>query len=118
MYNQRDIVLIPIPFSDLTSNKRRPVVIISNDDYNKRSSGIVVVALTSNLAFENSYSIDVDDYNLEAGAFPHKSRLRCDKIYTLSKNMVVKKFNTPNNETFALIKQKISSLISDKNESK
>ena len=35
MYNQRDIVHIPIPFTDLSSNKRRPVIIISNDDYKK-----------------------------------------------------------------------------------
>ncbi len=31
MYNQGDIVLIPIPFTDLSNSKRRPVVIISNE---------------------------------------------------------------------------------------
>ena len=29
-----DIVLIPIPFTDLSAQKQRPVVVISNDDYN------------------------------------------------------------------------------------
>ena len=31
MPKQGDIVLIPVPFTDLTSQKRRPVIVISND---------------------------------------------------------------------------------------
>ena len=111
MYSQRDIVLIPIPFTDLSSNKKRPVIIISNNDYNKSNLDIVVVALTSNLIFENKYCIEIDTHNLEEGKLPQKSRIRCDKIYTLSKNIVVKKFDRVNKKTFELIKQKINSLI-------
>ena len=35
MLEQREIVLIPVPFTDLTSQKRRPVLIISNDRYHR-----------------------------------------------------------------------------------
>jgi hypothetical protein len=41
MYRQGDILLIPIPFSDLTSHKKRPVLVLSNDDYNSRTEDIV-----------------------------------------------------------------------------
>lgn len=30
MYDQRDIVLIPFPYSDLTGSKQRPALIVSN----------------------------------------------------------------------------------------
>jgi mRNA-degrading endonuclease toxin of MazEF toxin-antitoxin module len=30
-----DIVLVPVPFTDLTSQRRRPVIVISNDTYNR-----------------------------------------------------------------------------------
>ncbi len=36
MPKQGDIVLVPVPFTDLSTQKRRPVIIISNDDYDRR----------------------------------------------------------------------------------
>ena len=48
MPSQGDIVLIPIPFTDLSSRKRRPVIVISNDEYNRTAPDVVVVAMTSN----------------------------------------------------------------------
>lgn len=35
MYNQREIILVPFPYSDLTSSKQRPALIISNSLVNK-----------------------------------------------------------------------------------
>ena len=48
MYKQREIVLVPFPYSDLSSTKRRPVLIVSNDDYNQMFQDVVVCVITSN----------------------------------------------------------------------
>lgn len=45
---QGDIVLIPVPFTDLSSRKRRPVIVVSSDAYNALGSDMIVVAMTSN----------------------------------------------------------------------
>jgi mRNA interferase MazF len=45
---QGDVVLVPVPFTDLASQKRRPVIVVSNDAYNRQSADVVVVAMTSN----------------------------------------------------------------------
>ena len=48
MPDQGDIVLIPVPFTDLSSQKRRPVIVISCAAHNRKSLDMVVVAMTSN----------------------------------------------------------------------
>jgi mRNA interferase MazF len=45
---QGDIVLVPVPFTDLSSKKRRPVIVVSNDAHNRHSADVIVVAMTSN----------------------------------------------------------------------
>lgn len=50
MREQGDILLIPIPFTDLSSQKRRPVIVISNNVYNQKTTDVVIVAMTSNPA--------------------------------------------------------------------
>ncbi len=45
MYKQRDILIIPIPYTDLSSQKKRPVPVISNDYYNGKTADIIVTAI-------------------------------------------------------------------------
>lgn len=44
-FQQGDVVLIPYPYTDLSSVKRRPVVIISKDSINK--DFFIVAKITS-----------------------------------------------------------------------
>ena len=87
MYKQRDILLIPIPFTDLTSSKRRPVLVLSNDDYNSKTGDIIVAAITSNLTSKN-YSILITNSDLLEGNLKMDLYIRVDKIYTLTLNIV------------------------------
>ena len=111
MHKQKDIVLVPIPFTDLSSIKKRPVVIISQDNYNSQSRDVVVAAITSNLSYRNDYSIIIDSENLSEGFLPKQSMVRCDKIYTISGDIIVKRFGVISHETFIVIKTKIDELF-------
>jgi mRNA interferase MazF len=44
--NTGDVVLVRFPFTDLTSQKRRPVLVVSPSDYSSRYGDVVVVPLT------------------------------------------------------------------------
>jgi mRNA interferase MazF len=110
MYKRGEIVLIPVPFSDLSSAKRRPVLVISNTPYNRTSSDMVVVAITSNLQ-QNGIAIEAKD--LLAGELLKKSIIRFDKIYTLEQRIVIKQLGTVSECVLKNVITEINSLIAD-----
>lgn len=91
MYKQGNILLIPFPFSDLSSTKKRPVLVLSNADYNQSHKDIVVAAITSNVT-ERDYLVLITTGDLDEGQLRVESGVRADKIYTFSQQIVVKKF--------------------------
>lgn len=110
MYKQGDILLIPIPFSDLTSNKKRPVLVMSNDDYNKRTNDIVVAAITSNI-ITKEYTVLLTNKELEEGVLKLDSCIRVDKIYTLSQSIVISRFGTVKPDVMVSVRKKLVELI-------
>jgi mRNA interferase MazF len=91
MLEQGEIVLVPVPFTDLSSQKRRPVIVLSNDNYNRQSPDIIVVAMTSNPAVV-AHGITIDSRDLVRGTLNHQGTVRVDKIYALAQSIVVKRF--------------------------
>ncbi|MBI5525577.1 MAG: type II toxin-antitoxin system PemK/MazF family toxin [Deltaproteobacteria bacterium] len=46
-FERGDVVLVPVPFSDLSAVKKRPAVVISSDEHNRQSVDLVITAITS-----------------------------------------------------------------------
>ena len=46
-YNFGDVLLVPFPFTDQTTTKKRPTVVISSDRYNQSKLDILLIAVTS-----------------------------------------------------------------------
>ena len=46
-YSFGDLVLVPFPFTDQTSHKKRPATIISTPAYNAAKPDVVIMAVTS-----------------------------------------------------------------------
>jgi len=110
MPKQGDILLIPIPFTDLSSHKRRPVIVVSNDQYNRKTSDIVVVAMTSNPQVTD-YSLSITSSDLVEGALNRPGKIRVDKIYTLSQAIVAKTFGQVDDKTLGRIRRRLANLV-------
>ena len=110
MHRQRDIVLIPVPFSDLSSIKKRPVIVLSNDSYNSHSDDILVAAVTSRIQ-KTRYSMTINQHDIETGFIRVESMVRTDKIYSLNKAIVQKKIGRVKREPFQRLVELICELI-------
>ena len=110
MYKQKEIVLVPFPYSDLSANKKRPVLIVSNNNYNKNFPDIVVCVITSNL-FKDIYSVSLDSDDLEIGIMPEQSIVKCHKIFTIDQSKILKRFSILNDFKFEEVNNKLSQLL-------
>ena len=63
-YSFGDVVLVPFPFTDQTSSKRRPAVIVSSDAYHQRGPDVIVMAITSQVirAAGSAGEVLIDDW--------------------------------------------------------
>ncbi|MBM4456457.1 MAG: type II toxin-antitoxin system PemK/MazF family toxin [Chloroflexi bacterium] len=113
MPSQGDILLVPIPFTDLSTHKQRPVVVISNDAYNRLTTDVVVVAMTSNPA-RVDYSFVIASSDLQQGQLNHPGTIRVDKLYTLSQAIVTRTFGQVTPQVLDRIRSLLRELVARK----
>ncbi len=110
MPSQGEIALIAVPYSDLSTTQKRPVIVISHDRYNNTMADMVVVAMTTSPG-ANPYSFPITSADLESGTLNQPGRVRVDKVYTLLQASVVKTFGKVNSATLDRIRQTLAALI-------
>lgn len=111
-YRQREVLLVPIPFSDLTSRKVRPVVVLSNDSYNHSGPDLLVGGITSNV-YPRPYTVELDTPQLEQGAIRHPSMVRADTIFSIDQAIILKSIGVVNRPTFEQIRRQVHDLTRD-----
>ncbi len=111
MIEQRDLLLVPFPFSDQSGRKVRPVIVISNNEFNKYSDDVIVIGVTSNI-LKDKYTINLTNDNLDEGRLFTSCSIKIENVLKLDKDLVVKKIGRINKETLKNIIDKLSSIIS------
>lgn len=84
---QREIVLMPFPFSDLSSSKKRPALVLSSSEFNGRSPDVICCSLTSNPARE-SQTVNVANDDLESGFLEFESKVKPYHLFTVNKQRI------------------------------
>ena len=107
---QKEIVLLRYPFSDLKGSKVRPALVVSNNLFNRKSDDCIMVPLTSVIKDE-PYSVIVNQEDLSSGKLLKQSRVRADKVFTVEKELIAMKIGTITDEAFKRIKEEIIKVL-------
>ena len=78
--NQKEVVLLPYPFSNFEGMKVRPALVVSNESFNRKSADCIMVPLTTVIKDE-PYSVIIDDGDMDSGKLVKQSRIRADIIF-------------------------------------
>ena len=103
-----DIVVVPFPYSDRLSEKRRPALVISATAFNQRHGLVWVAMITS--AENNSWTDDID-LPLAKTGLNTASVVRIAKITTIESNRIVRKIGNVEKATSAKISAAIGKLL-------
>ena len=96
------VVLLPFPFSDLQSEKRRPVLLLSAPD---GFGDFVGIALTSRGHHPNSVLLGSEDF--VGVPLPKQTWARADKVFSLSVKRVTKQVARLNAEAVQRVRESL-----------
>ena len=87
-YRFGDTVLVPFPFTDQTTTKKRPAVVASSDKYNQNRPDLVIMAVTSQIFTDHYGDVQIQGWQ-QAGLL--KPSVIKPVLTTVEKSLVLKR---------------------------
>lgn len=97
-----EIVLLPFPFADLSASKLRPVLVLTADN---PLGDFLAAQVTSQTWHPIQIPLAAEDLLL--GTLPKASIVRPDKLFTLSKTLVVRRVGKLTEAAFGRIREAV-----------
>lgn len=88
-YEFGDVVLVPFPFTDQTTAKKRPAVVISSNIYHQKHPDLILMPITSQLRLTTMFGEVTVTYWQEAGLL--KPSIVKPIVATVEKRLVLRK---------------------------
>lgn len=112
MIRQRDLLLVPFPFSDQSGRKVRPVIAISNDNFNNYSDDVLVVGVTSNIS-KDKYTISLNPDDLEVGILLALCCVKAENILKIESDLIIKKIGVVKKAILKKIYEKLFEILKE-----
>jgi mRNA interferase MazF len=107
MFNQKDIVLVPFPYSDLSLSEKRPALIISNDKINRMQDRICCLVTTK----IHRDDLLIQKKDMANGSLPFKSSAKPHRVFTIHERIIIKKLCTVTDGFHEQVIKKINEYI-------
>lgn len=104
-YKKGEILVVPFPFTDNSTTKRRPAVIISTFKED------VIVALITSKEQRGEYVARIKEEDFLEGKLKYASYVKVNRIFTVANKLIIKKAGTLKKEKVLEIERKLVRLI-------
>ena len=108
---QRSIILIPFPYTDLSGAKKRPALVVSSAEFNSKQDDLICCLITSNPQ-QSPYSIKINDKDMENGSLEFESRIKPHRIFTINKKLIYKTLGRLNLQKSKSVVYEINKIVS------
>jgi mRNA interferase MazF len=103
-----DVVILPFPFSDLSSSKKRPALVLAD----LKGDDIILCQITSKNV-RNSMAISLKSSDFIDGSLRQLSNIRPDRIFTADKNIVIYKAGRLNPSIINKVVKTVIEILTD-----
>jgi mRNA interferase MazF len=113
-YNQRDVVLVPYPFTNQQGDKKRPALIISANWINNGTQDVILVGMTTVIPqtpLRDQVNLSVRD--LKMISLDRPCIIKTGKIFTIEKALVIKTLGHVSPETFQEVLRHLDDVFSN-----
>ena len=108
-YEFGDILLVPFPFTDQSTTKRRPAVVISSPAYNRQRPDLIIMAVTSRPPTPESVGeVAVQDWH---GAGLLKPSILKPVLTTIDPTLILKKLGRLTPADQARLRQALAKIL-------
>ena len=109
IYKAFDVVVVPFPFTDRRAQKRRPALILSNnEDFNDKCGHCVLAMITSQK--NPDWPLDTPITDMKKAGLPSASKIRM-KLFTLDKRLIIKKVGALANKDQKAVSKALRDLL-------
>ena len=108
-YEFGDVILVPFPFTDQSTSKRRPAVVVSSDAYHGERPDLIILAITSQVRPQASLGEAAVIKWKEAGLL--KPSVFKPVVTTLERGLVVRKLGRLEDEDRAALRKVIDEIL-------
>ena len=108
-FEQGEIVVAQILYSEQIGIKTRPALVISNSKFNKKSDDLILLKITSK-SKKTEYDIELTNKDIEEGELRTESQIMVDNPVTAYNGMIQNKIGKISNQKLKEVKQKIKEL--------
>jgi mRNA interferase MazF len=101
-----DVVVVPFPFSDLTTAKRRPTLVLATLE----GDDLILCQITSK-TIKDSYAVPIEDEHFKDGSLKQSSNVRPNRLFTADNQIVLYKVGQLNIQKLNEVTEKVIQIL-------